>query len=105
MQERSEVKKFSEFAELPKIFSGQKISIDELLNREIVILGFKTTESKFQKEGSDQYTTLHIRIKSSAEERVLFTGSKVIREQCLQYEDHIPFETVIKKTNKYYTFT
>jgi len=39
------------------------------------------------------------------EKHIFFTGSKVLIDQVKKYKDEMPFLTIIKKINKYYTFT
>lgn len=39
------------------------------------------------------------------EKFVFFTGSKVLREQLDLHKDELPFQAVIKKVGRYYTFS
>jgi hypothetical protein len=71
-----------------------------VLNKEILILGFKSGKSKFKEGG---YTTVQFEMDGAR--RVLFTGSQVVADQLQKYQAHLPFRTVIQKINRYYTLT
>ncbi len=97
------MKKFADFAEAPGLLDGDKIRIDDVLNRSVVVLNFTVRESRFGKNRSGNYLTLQVEV--DGERRVLFTGSDVLIDQLTQYGDHIPFETMIKKIDKFYTLS
>lgn len=84
-----------------KPFEGDKIPIADVLNKEIIVHSYRISQSK-KKEGT-QYITLQIEIEG--QRRVIFTGSEVIFDLSKKYADKMPFSTVIKKINKFYTFT
>ena len=92
--------RFCDFAE-EEPFDGEKIRLDDLLNKEILVLNFKVKDSH-KKQGT-QYATIHFKI--GDEPHITFTGSGVILEQLNKYKDKIPFYTTIKKINRYYTFS
>ena len=92
---------FSDFAEESKVFDGDKKKIDEVLNIEILVLDFKTKESKHHRDS--QYITIQFKIDDV--KYILFNGSRVLADQLEKYKDNLPFYTVIKKIDKYYTFT
>jgi len=81
--------------------TGDKIKIDDILGKEIEIIGYKIGDSK-QKVGT-KVLTLQFRL--SGEERILFTGSNVLIDQVEKYKGEIPFLATIKKVNKFYTFS
>lgn len=99
------MKKFSDFAEEPKILDGGKVRIEDILNCEIEIIGMKIAPSKYQKNKSGQCLTLQFIDPVSREHRVLFTGSDVLIDQMTRYQNELPFVAVIKKINKYYVLT
>jgi hypothetical protein len=101
------MKKFSEFAEERAVLDGPKMRIDDVMNREIVVTGSRIKESKFGKNKSGKCLTLQFYFSGAdaAEKRVMFTGSDVLIEQMEQYHAEIPFQTVIKRIDKYYTLT
>ena len=76
------------------------MSIDAVLNKEILILGFKTRQSKFKEGG---YTTVQFEL--DGVRHVFFTGSQVIADQLQKYAANIPFLATVQKINRYYTLT
>ena len=97
------MRKFSEFSKEEKGLDGDKEKIDSILNKEIVVTGFKVRNSKFSKNKSGKYLNLQFKIDDKT--FICFTGSDVLIEQIIKYENEIPFRTEIKKINRYYTFT
>ena len=93
--------RFSDFAEESKSFEGDKKRIDDILNQEILITDFKIKDSK-KKQGS-LYATIQFKIDDV--NHIAFTGSGVLIEQLEKYKDNLPFYTMIKKIDRYYTFT
>lgn len=85
-------------------FTGDKIKIDRILNREIVVLAFKVEESKFEKKGSGKCLTLQIEHNNS--KHVVFTGSICLIAQIEQVpKDKFPFRTTIVRENEMFQFT
>lgn len=95
------MKRFSDFAKPSGILTGDKIRINDILGKEIEVIGYKISDSK-QKLGT-KYLTLQIRV--NGQERVLFTGSNILIEQIEQYGHEIPFWTKIERVNRFFTFT
>ena len=85
------------------MLDGNKIRIDDVLNLEITILNFSVRASRYSKNRSGNYLTLQLEL--DGERRVLFTGSDVLIDQLEKYAKMIPFETVIKKVDKFFTLT
>ena len=94
--------RFSDFAEEMAPLDGEKVKIETVLNREILVTGFKVTRSKY-KENSQQCMTLQFEIDGNR--LVIFTGSSVMIEQVQRYQDHIPFLATIRKIDRYYSLT
>jgi len=94
---------FNEFAHEPQSIDGDKITLDSLLNKEIELIQYRLTKSKYAKNESGLCLTLQIKLDDQL--RVVFTGSEVLIRQLKQYGDHCPFKTTIKKINKYYTLS
>jgi len=92
---------FSDFADETKSFEGEKKKLDDILNKEILILDFKVKDSK-QRMGS-KYITIQFR--DNDKNFIVFTGSMVLINQFEKYKDNIPFYAVLKKIDKYYTLT
>jgi len=93
-------KKFSNFAKEEKSLKGDKIKMVELLDKEIMVEGFRIMKNKFN---VDKWC-LALQIEFEKQKCVLFTGSGVLISQIQKYAHEIPFETVITKENKYFTF-
>jgi hypothetical protein len=94
------MKKFSDFATGDTAITGDKLKIDNILGKEIVVKGYKIGNSKYN---NGQLLTLQFNIDNK--EYIIFTGSSVLMKQCEKYKDEIPFATKIEKINKFYTFT
>ncbi len=95
--------KFSDFANESKAFDGDKQRIDDILNQEILIIDFKVKDSK-QRLGTS-YATIQFKLRQDDNNYIIFTGSEVIIGQLNKYKENLPFNTTIKKIDKYYTFT
>jgi len=93
------MKKFSEFSD-EHILDGDKMKIDDVLNIEIKIIDSRLSKSKYIDK-----KCLTIQFELNNEKHVLFTGSEVLINLIEKYKNEIPFETTIRKINKYYTFT
>jgi len=92
---------FSDFADETKPFEGDKKKIDEILNKDILIIDYKIKDSKHHKD--TQYVTIQFKLDDI--NHIVFTGSEVLAKQLDKYKDNIPFYTQIKKIDKYYTLT
>jgi hypothetical protein len=99
------MKKFSDFAQEPQPLEGDKLRLDDVINQEIIITAFDIRTSRYSKNKSGKYLTLQFKHSGSDELLILFTGSDILIEQILKYEEEIPFMTTIKKINKYYTLS
>ncbi|WP_287372401.1 hypothetical protein [Prosthecochloris sp.] len=97
------MKKFSDFAKEPEILDGDKIRLDDVLNKPIQIIGYKVTTSKYGKNKSGKCLKLQFELDN--ERRVIFTGSDVLIDQLEQYGGEIPFQAVIKRIDRYYTLS
>jgi hypothetical protein len=101
------VLKFSEFAEDDeKPIEGEKVRIESILNKPIVLTAYKIRTSKYKKENCDRCATVQFyEVDSPARKEIFFTGSNVVISMLEKYGDKIPFETTVKKIDKYYTLT
>ena len=96
------MKKFSEIRHSNDcLFEGTHLKIDEILDKEITLLGFKVQKSKLN---NDDYVIIAFELKG--EKHVTFTGSKILREKLAEYANEIPFSvTITRPTGKnYYAF-
>jgi hypothetical protein len=98
-----QLKRFSDFAQEGGPLDGTKLKIDDILNKEIMIIGFKMKDSKYAKSNSSKCLTIQFELDGNR--HVVFTGSSVLIEQIEKYQDKIPFLTIIKKIDRYYTFS
>lgn len=96
-------KRFSDFSSETFVMDGEKIAVDQILNREIEIIGFRISDSKFNKNGSGKCLTIQLMFNGNL--YVCFTGSSVLIAQLEKYSEEIPFLTIIKKQFKYFTMT
>ncbi len=96
------MERFHEFAEESGPLDGDKIRIDDILNKELIITGYKIKESKYPKSGPKCLT---LQVVLDDKKYVLFTGSVVLLEQMEKYQDHLPFIATIQKIDRYYTLT
>lgn len=94
------MQKFSDFNQ-DAVMDGDKISLTDILNQEIVVLNYRKAKSK--KKENSEYVTIHIEY--DGKHRIVFTGSVVLKNQLDKYKDHLPFQTTIKKINNFYSFT
>lgn len=96
------MQKFSDFAKDQHQVEGDKISIEEVINKEIVVTSFRVQKSKYN-VGDGTLLTLQLEV--DGEKRIVFTGSTVLKSQVQTYKDKLPFIATIKKINKYLSFT
>ena len=97
--------RFSDFAaDDEKPLDGEKVRLDNLLNKEIIISAVKIKMSKFKDHG-DKCATVQFYEETDDRKRIFFTGSGVIINMLEKYKDEIPFITTVKKIDKYYTLT
>jgi len=101
------MKRFSDFAQEAHALEGDKMRLDDILNTEMVVTGFDIRTSRYTKNKSGNYLTLQFYLhgEDPAAARVVFTGSDILIDQILKYENEIPFITQIKKINRYYTLS
>ena len=98
-----EYKRFCDFANEPAVLDGSKITMANILNKEILIIGYRVSSSKYNTANGNKCLTLHIEL--DGKRFVVFTGSVILIEQIEKYKDEIPFLTTIKQIDKYYTFS
>ena len=86
-----------------KNFVGDKISIDRILNREVIVHDYKVEPSKI-KIGTK---CLYLQIALGETKHVVFTGSGKLLEQIEKaVPEDFPFKaTIVKKENRAYHFS
>lgn len=97
--------KFSDFATGESPLDGAKERIDDLLNKVIIIFGYRIQDSKYSKNKSGKYVIVQFRYTEEGDPHVFFSGLDVIIDQMEKYKEHIPFTCTIKKINRYYTLS
>lgn len=97
----AEKKRFADFANKHVPLAGKKLKITDVFDREIEILGYRVSASKYDKHGP----CLQLQFVLAQELCVLFSGSAVLLEQVEAYKGEMPFVTTIKQIGKFYTFT
>src|SRR5690554_938963 len=94
---------FSDFQIKTGILLGDKKKLEEVINLEIEVHDFKIVDSKHPKPGFEK--CLHLQIKLSDKDYVLFTSSSVLIQQISKVPDNgMPFKTKIVKSGKSYQF-
>lgn len=102
------MKKFSDFADMSvsPIMDGKKVSLDEILGKEINVLKYRIKNTKYADAKNPQCLTVQFTFPETPDEhRVFFSGSNVLMRQLEDYKDKLPFSSVIKRVGKYFTFS
>jgi hypothetical protein len=82
--------------------AGEKVKIERLLNKEIVVLHFRIEDSN-KKAGTK---CLWLQIELEGQKRVLFTGAQALIEVIQKVPAaHFPFTTTITKDNERFEFS
>jgi len=99
------MKRFSEFdIKAGDSFTGDKIKIDKILNREITVHKYKMEDSKYPKNKSGK--CLYLQIELSGSMLIIFSGSDFLMNQLKQIEaESFPFIATIIKSNDHFEFT
>lgn len=97
------MKKFKDFnieVEV-KAFVGDKIKISKVLNRSIVVFGFKVENSKY-----NTGKCLCMQIELNGVKHIIFTGSTILLDSIQKVPtEGFPFETTVIEENEMYQFT
>lgn len=87
-----------------KAFTGEKIKLDRILNKQITVTDFKIEQSKYTDKGNGKRLVLEIKVDDV--QRIVFTGSTVLMEMIQKVpRGQLPFQTTIIKDNERYQFT
>lgn len=82
-------------------FTGEKIKISKVLNKEITVHAFKIEPSKF-----NQGNCLNLQISINDTMHIVFTGSGVLTDLIKKVpENGFPFKTTIIEENERYQFS
>lgn len=96
-------KRFSDFATDDRPLAGDKVKLDNILNQEILITGYRLTESKYGRSNSPKCLT--VQFEKKGKQQVFFTGSGVLINQLEKYQQEIPFLATVRKIERYFTLT
>jgi hypothetical protein len=100
--------KFSEFADtsISPVMDGKKIALDDILDKEIMVLRYRIKKTKFSEAKNPDCLTVQFAYPEDENNRfVFFSGSSVLMQQLEKYKDKLPFTATIKKVGKYFTFS
>jgi hypothetical protein len=105
--------RFSDFAEKASpLMDGRKMSLDDIIEKdgrggkEIIVLGFRIKNSKYDDAKNPRCLTVQFAFPEKENERfIFFSGSSVLMEQLETYKEKLPFTTTVKRVGKYYTFS
>lgn len=100
------MRKFNEFniKQESKSFTGEKIKMSKILNKEITVIDFKIVPSKFTEKGNGNRLDLQIEVNGT--KHVVFSGSVSLAEAIQQVpKDGFPFTTTIVEENDRFIFT
>ena len=100
------MKQFKDFGiktDLQQCFTGDKIKINRILNKEITVLDFRIEDSKY---GTGGDKCLYIQISMGDIKHVVFTGAKALMDTIQKVpKTDFPFTTIIVKETERYEFT
>jgi hypothetical protein len=83
-------------------FSGKKIKISKILNKQIIIFKFKKLKSIFS---SNDYFQVEFSFFENQEDLLVFETSSIVIKQTLEkYSSSLPFTTKIVKHKNFYIF-
>lgn len=92
---------FADFARDKLPMPGDKKRLDEILNKEILVVDFRVTNSKKRPEGK----CLQIQFVLNGQVCVAFTGSVVLIDQIQSARDKMPFRGTVVKIDRYYSLS
>lgn len=93
--QRQPPKRFGDFAKDHVPLDGAKLKLADILNKEILVTGFRVKNSKY-----NATSCLTIQFLMGEERHVAFTGSQVLLDQCKSYETEIPFLATVKRKDR-----
>lgn len=99
------INKFSDFKDSTGPLSGNKTKVDDIIGKEIIVHDFKIMKSKYIKNGNEECLTVQYKLVDSENFNIFFTGSLILKNQCLHHKEMLPFLTKIEKTNNALKFT
>ena len=92
--------KFSDFSKEAPRLEGKKKRIEEMFDKEILIIDYRISDSHFK---DATYAT--IQFENGGTKYITFTGSEVLQKQLEKYSKDMPFYTTTIRRGRYYTFS
>jgi len=92
--------RFSDFADEEERLEGEKKKMRDILNLEILVMGYRIGRSKYKDK---DYLTLQF--ENDGAKNIIFTGSGVLIKQAQKYDEKMPYYTTIIQRGSYYTMT
>jgi hypothetical protein len=84
-------------------FVGEKIKISKILNRDIIIVGYRIEDSKYPKNKSGK--CLYLQIELEALKKVVFSGSDVLINTIIQVKkEDLPIACQIIQEGEHFEF-
>ena len=76
------IPRFEDYSEL-KTLDGDKVKIDDILNKAIIVTGYHVSTSKYKQKSSEYCTKVQFYYADDEkqERRIFFSGSTVIKDQ------------------------
>ena len=102
LMELNSIKRYSEFKKPSHKLEGDKLTVSDIINKEIILLAYRQIPSKI-KEAS---FCIQMQFKFPENDKlyIAFTNSKVLRSLLEEVKEEIPFLVTIKKERNYYIF-
>ncbi|KXK47575.1 MAG: hypothetical protein UZ05_CHB002002199 [Chlorobi bacterium OLB5] len=84
-------------------FTGDKVKIKKIINKEITVHHYKVTDSKH----FENKKCLHLQIELDGEKKVIFTSSNTLLSmiQSVPKDSGFPFKTIIIEDEERYLFS
>lgn len=108
--------KYGQANDLPRFglqtyFTGEKVAIAEIVNKNIVLKNYKIIESKYKNQtktcGMYQFSFVKSRDQNIYDlpDYIFISGSRILQDQMEKYSAYLPFYTkLVFVKNKYYSF-
>jgi len=99
------MKQFKDFGIKAEVhnFTGDKIKMSKILNREISVLDYRIEDSKY---GNNNSKCLYMQIEIGVTKHVVFTGSTILIQMIQKIpKGEFPFKTTIIKEDDRFEFS
>ena len=100
MTEKTDYPRFADFNTRPIGFEGDKLRMQEILGREILITGFRILSGKYKTAHCVQF-----QFELDGMRYVTFSGSAVVANQLTENRDRLPFYATLRRIDRYITLS